>query len=91
MGMHISTARPGHLPVLQAGTDGKSLELIFPNDLDKKTAILVGETTLPRPNWQLDTAGPPGKELCWSWLPPMRRMPSRFALPWLVATCRSWV
>lgn len=61
MGLHISTARPGHLLVLQAGTDGKSLALIFPNELDKETAMPVGETTLPRPNWQLHAAGPVGE------------------------------
>lgn len=61
MGMRINTARAGHLLVLQAGTDGKSLELIFPNDIDKETSIPVGETMLPRSSWQLDAAGPAGE------------------------------
>ena len=61
MGLRIHTARAGHLLVLQAGTDGKTLQLIFPNDLDKQTAVAAGETTLPRPNWQLDAAGPAGE------------------------------
>lgn len=59
--IRIRTARAGHLLVLQAGTDGKNLQLIFPNELDKETAVPVGETTLPRPNWQLDAVGPAGE------------------------------
>ena len=61
MSLRIHTARPGHLLVLQAGTDGKNLQLIFPNDLDKETAIPVGETALPRPDWRFDAAGPAGE------------------------------
>lgn len=61
MGIRIRTARPGHLLVLQAGTDGKTLQLIFPNDMDKETAVPAGETVLPRPDWQLQAAGPAGE------------------------------
>lgn len=61
MSLRIHTARPGHLLVLQAGTDGKTLQLIFPNDLDKETAVSVGETTLPRSNWRFDAVGPAGE------------------------------
>lgn len=61
MCIRIRTARPGHLLVLQAGTDGKTLQLVFPNDLDKETAVPVGEIVLPRHNWQLDAAGPAGE------------------------------
>lgn len=61
MGLRIRTARAGHLLVLQAGTDGKNLQLIFPNDLDKETAVPVGETTLPHHNWRFDAVGPAGE------------------------------
>ncbi|MDD5300194.1 MAG: DUF4384 domain-containing protein [Gallionella sp.] len=61
MSLRIHTARSGYLLVLQAGTDGKTLQLIFPNDLDKETAIPVGETVLPRLDWRFDAAGPAGE------------------------------
>lgn len=61
MSLRIHTARPGHLLVLQVGTDGRTLQLIFPNDLDKETAIPAGETTLPRSNWRFDAVGPAGE------------------------------
>jgi hypothetical protein len=61
MDMQIRTARSGHLVVLQASTDDNKLELIFPNQLDKETAIPEGETNLPRPSWRLDATGPAGE------------------------------
>jgi len=61
MNLRIRTARAGHLMVLQAGTDGKTLQLIFPNDLDKETAAPVGETTLPHPRRRFDAVGPAGE------------------------------
>jgi hypothetical protein len=60
LALTVTTLRPGHLLLFQAGTDGKSLELIFPNDLDKDSAIAAGETRLPRPHWRLKAVGPSG-------------------------------
>ena len=56
----LHTARSGNLYLFQAGTDGKSLDLIFPNALDSNNLVSAGDTTLPRSNWRLDAAGPAG-------------------------------
>ncbi len=59
--LSITTARPGYLLVFQAGTDGKTLELIFPNDLTKNGAVVGGEIRLPGEEWQLKSEGPAGE------------------------------
>jgi hypothetical protein len=40
--------------MLRVGSDGKTFDLMFPNALDKRYYIVVGETlTLSAPNWQI--------------------------------------
>lgn len=56
----LHSSRPGNLYLIQAGTDGKTLELIFPNKLDNDNAIPAGETRLPRASWRFAAAGPAG-------------------------------
>jgi len=62
--MSVINARAGYLLLIQAGTDGKSLELIFPNELDHDNVIGLGETRLPRPQWRLKASGPAGTARC---------------------------
>lgn len=58
------TAREGgHVYLLMVGSDGKTFDLLFPNQLDRNNAIEAGASLrLPRPAWQLSAEGPPGKD-----------------------------
>jgi len=56
----ITTNRPGYLYVLHVGSDGKTFDLLFPNQIDEDNRIAAGTTTLPRPSWRIRSAGPAG-------------------------------
>lgn len=57
----VKSDKAGYVYVALAGSDNKSLYVIFPNDLDKNNRIDAGQTlTLPRPNWKLRSQGPEG-------------------------------
>ena len=44
-----------------AGSDNKSLYMLFPNDLDQNNRIEAGKTvSLPRANWRVKAGGPAG-------------------------------
>ncbi|MCE2908254.1 MAG: caspase family protein [Burkholderiaceae bacterium] len=61
--LDITPARDGHLYVALAGSDGKSLHLLYPNALAQDTAVKAGRTlTLPGPGWEVASAGPAGTE-----------------------------
>ncbi|MBL8484637.1 MAG: DUF4384 domain-containing protein [Rhodocyclaceae bacterium] len=56
----IHTDAPGYLYLYQIGTDGRSLDLVFPNAVDGANYLAGGHTSLPRPNWRMRTRGPAG-------------------------------
>ena len=57
----VQSDRAGYVYVAMAGSDNKSLYLLFPNDLDQNNAIAAGQQLLlPRPNWRVKAGGPPG-------------------------------
>ncbi len=57
----VQSDRAGYLYVAQAGSDNKSVYLLFPNDLDQNNKIEAGQTLqLPRANWRVKAAGPAG-------------------------------
>ena len=59
----VQSDRSGYLYVAMAGSDNKSLYLLFPNDLDLNNRIEAGQRVqLPRPNWRVRAAGPAGKD-----------------------------
>ncbi|MFN9745149.1 MAG: caspase family protein [Betaproteobacteria bacterium] len=61
--LDVTPARDGHLYIALAGSDGKSLYLLYPNALAQDTAVKAGRTlTLPGPGWEVATAGPAGTE-----------------------------
>lgn len=61
--LDITPARDGHLYIALAGSDGKSLILLYPNALAQATAVKAGQTlTLPGPGWEVAAAGPAGTE-----------------------------
>lgn len=59
----IQSDRTGFVYVALAGSDNKSLYLLFPNDLDQNNKLEAGrQLVLPRPNWRVAAAGPVGTD-----------------------------
>jgi len=59
----VQSNRAGYVYVALAGSDNKSVYLLFPNDLDQNNKIEAGQTIqLPRPNWRVKAAGPAGTD-----------------------------
>jgi serine/threonine protein kinase len=57
----VRSAKPGYLYVLMVGTDRSHIFLLFPNALDRSNRIEPGkDLELPKPQWQITAAGPPG-------------------------------
>ncbi len=58
----VQSERAGFLYIAMAGSDNKSLYMLFPNDLDQDNRVEAGkQVTLPRPNWRVRASGPEGK------------------------------
>jgi hypothetical protein len=61
MDFSVKSSKAGYVYVALAGSDNKSLYVLFPNDLDKNNRIEAGQTMLlPRPNWKMRSQGPEG-------------------------------
>jgi hypothetical protein len=59
----VTPARDGHLYVALAGSDGKSLYLLYPNDLARDNRVRAGEPlNLPGPGWEIAAGEPAGAE-----------------------------
>ena len=59
----VQSDRAGYVYVAMAGSDNKSMYLLFPNDLDQSNKIEAGQQlTLPRPNWRVKAGGPEGRD-----------------------------
>ncbi|MBK6850570.1 MAG: DUF4384 domain-containing protein [Burkholderiales bacterium] len=59
----VRSNTPGFVYVFWVGSDGKDLQLLFPNGLDDDHAIAAGaELVLPRPGWRITASGPPGTD-----------------------------
>jgi hypothetical protein len=59
--MSVQSDRPGYVYVALAGSDNKSVYMLFPNDLDQNNKIEAGQTLqLPRANWRVKAGGPAG-------------------------------
>ncbi len=59
----VQSDRAGYVYVALAGSDNKSVYLLFPNDLDANNRIEANQQLLlPRPAWRVKAAGPVGKD-----------------------------
>ena len=59
----LQSDRAGYVYVALAGSDNKSVYMLFPNDLDKGNKIEAGQVLqLPRPNWRVKAGGPAGTD-----------------------------
>ncbi|HXU41431.1 MAG TPA: caspase family protein [Burkholderiales bacterium] len=57
----VSSSHPGYLYLLMVGSDGKTFDMLFPNQLDRSNRLEAGEALrLPRANWEVVAGGPPG-------------------------------
>lgn len=58
----ITSREGGYVYLLMVGSDGKTFDLLFPNQIDPNNLLEPGATLrLPRPSWSLSAEGPPGK------------------------------
>ena len=61
--LSIKSSHDGYIYMVLLGSDRKSFYVLYPNGLDKDNRIKAGQTRkLPRPDWQLEAAGPPGTD-----------------------------
>lgn len=59
----VTPSRDGHLYVALAGSDGRSLYLLYPNDLARDNRVRAGQTvSLPGAGWEIVAGGPAGAE-----------------------------
>jgi hypothetical protein len=59
----VQSDRAGYVYVAMAGSDNKSVYMLFPNDLDKDNRIEAGQQLLlPRPSWRVMAGGPVGTD-----------------------------
>lgn len=59
--LSVQSDKAGYVYVALAGSDNKSVYMLFPNDLDQNNRIAAGETLkLPRDNWRVKAGGPAG-------------------------------
>lgn len=58
----LTSSHAGYIYLLMVGSDGKTFDVLFPNQLDKKNYLEAGQTLrLPRTDWSLVAQGPAGK------------------------------
>jgi len=61
--LRLKSNRSGYVYLVLLGSDAKSFYILFPNGLDDKHRITAGQTlVLPRSQWQVQAAGPAGKD-----------------------------
>ncbi|MES2283627.1 MAG: caspase family protein [Pseudomonadota bacterium] len=59
--LSVQSDKAGYVYVALAGSDNKSVYVLFPNDLDQNNRIAAGEILrLPRDNWRVKAGGPAG-------------------------------
>ena len=57
----VKSDRAGYVYAALAGSDGKALYMLFPNDLDQNNKVEAGQTLkLPQGNWRIKSSGPAG-------------------------------
>jgi len=57
----VKSDRAGYVYAALAGSDGKALYMLFPNDLDQNNKVEAGQAlTLPQGNWRIKSSGPAG-------------------------------
>lgn len=58
----LTSSHAGFLYIMMVGSDGKTFDMLFPNQLDNNNAVQAGQSLrLPRANWMVKAGGPAGK------------------------------
>ena len=61
--LEVQSDRDGYVYLALAGSDNKSMYLLFPNDLDANNKIQAGQKlSLPRSQWRVKAGGPAGTD-----------------------------
>jgi hypothetical protein len=60
LSVEVGTSQAGYLYLYQVSTDGRILNVVFPNAVDGANYLQPGVTALPRASWQLKAQGPAG-------------------------------
>lgn len=61
LAVQARSAQPGYLYLFQLSSDGRELNLVFPNSIDGANYVGAGQPAdLPRPTWRLRAKGPTG-------------------------------
>ena len=61
--LSVKSSHDGYIYLVMLGSDRKSFYVLYPNGLDRDNQIKAGQTRkLPRPDWQLEAAGPAGED-----------------------------
>jgi hypothetical protein len=59
----IKSSHDGYVYLILLGSDAQSFYVLFPNGLDKANRIKANQPLrLPKPDWQVKAAGPPGTD-----------------------------
>jgi serine/threonine protein kinase len=59
----VRSSQAGHVYAVYVSSDGRELQLLFPNGLDKNNRIAANsEMVLPRPGWTFTASGPVGTD-----------------------------
>lgn len=57
----VQSRNAGFVYLYQVGTDGRTLDLVFPNEIDQQNSVDGDHPmSLPRPTWRLRARGPAG-------------------------------
>jgi hypothetical protein len=56
----VTTSSPGYLYILHVGSDGKTYDLLLPNQLDQSNYLPAGTHQFPRASWRMMAGGPAG-------------------------------
>ncbi len=58
----LNSSHAGYVYLLMVGSDGKTFDMLFPNQIDGANSIDAGQSLqLPRASWEIKAGGPPGK------------------------------
>ena len=56
----VTTDKAGYLTLFYLGSDGQTVDVLFPNEQDANDYVQPGTHRLPRPSWVLKAGGPAG-------------------------------
>jgi len=71
--LDVATSEPGYLYLLYLGSDGKTLDLLYPNTFEENNYIAAGTHRFPNRHWQIDAGGPAGVDSVLAIVSPMKR------------------